>query len=54
MTYYELCEKITGYKKSDSIHKFCSWAKWYCNCNKLEFNKTNIIKAFEKYKKTIK
>lgn len=54
MTYFDLCKEVSGYKTSDAVHKFCSYASWYCIYNKLEFNKHNVKEAHKKYLKTPK
>lgn len=53
-SYYDLCSQVSNYKKSDSIHKFCNYAKWYCIYYKLKFNKINVTEAFKKYKGGLK
>ena len=52
MTYFDLCKNISGLKKNESIEKFCNYAKWFCNYNKLAFNETNVKTAFNKYRKS--
>ena len=54
MTYFELCEKVSKYKKPESIHEFCNFAKWYCIYHKLTFNEVNVKEAFKKYRRTVK
>ena len=54
MTYFDLCKQVCNYKTNEGVHNFCNFAKWYCIYNKLEFNETNVKKAFKVYLKKIK
>ena len=54
MTYFELCKEVSGLKRNESIEKYCCFAKWFCNYNKIQFNKENVKRAYTDYRKSPK